>query len=333
MIHLLSISERISLIVGYFILFRIVYRFVILLYRFTRYKTDWNEWGPSPSPPPSSNGTSEVRWAIITGCTDGIGKEFAIQLASKGFNIALLSRNGDKLLETAKLVEKFGVQSDCFTIDFAKATPKQFEDIGNWLKGKNIGVLVNNVGASYKFPQYLEEVPLETIETLTALNISTSVAMIRLVVPGMRSIFSSSKKRSLIVNMGSVSFLGAPLLGHYAGSKAYITSLSQSLSEDYSSLGIDVMVLNPAMIATKMSSIRTGSLLFPSPERYVKSALNAMGDKSMSGQAGYWVHDIGYFLLNNVIPLWMVQPLILKFHKSLRSRGFKKAAEREQAPK
>ena len=36
-------------------------------------------------------------WVVITGATDGIGKEFAVQLAKKGFNILLVSRSKDKL--------------------------------------------------------------------------------------------------------------------------------------------------------------------------------------------------------------------------------------------
>ena len=43
-------------------------------------------------------------WAVVTGSTDGIGKAFAMELASRGFNIVLISRNIDKLNSTAKEV-------------------------------------------------------------------------------------------------------------------------------------------------------------------------------------------------------------------------------------
>lgn len=36
-------------------------------------------------------------WAVVTGATDGIGFGFCEELASLGFNICLISRNGDKL--------------------------------------------------------------------------------------------------------------------------------------------------------------------------------------------------------------------------------------------
>jgi 17beta-estradiol 17-dehydrogenase / very-long-chain 3-oxoacyl-CoA reductase len=43
-------------------------------------------------------------WAVVTGCTDGIGKAFALELASRGFNLVLISRNIDKLNGTSKEV-------------------------------------------------------------------------------------------------------------------------------------------------------------------------------------------------------------------------------------
>ncbi|KAJ1821646.1 hypothetical protein LPJ60_002489, partial [Coemansia sp. RSA 2675] len=44
-----------------------------------------------------SYGAGKGYWAVVTGCTDGIGKEMALQLADKGFNIILLSRTPAKL--------------------------------------------------------------------------------------------------------------------------------------------------------------------------------------------------------------------------------------------
>ena len=41
-------------------------------------------------------------WAVVTGCTEGIGKGLAIELASRGFNLVLISRNITKLDAVAK---------------------------------------------------------------------------------------------------------------------------------------------------------------------------------------------------------------------------------------
>lgn len=58
---------------------------------------------------------------VITGATDGIGKEFALQLAKAGFNILLVSRNEDKLrvvageigLSCSSIISLFSIHSFC----------------------------------------------------------------------------------------------------------------------------------------------------------------------------------------------------------------------------
>ena len=58
-------------------------------------------------------------WAVVTGCTDGIGKAYAEALAKKGLNIVLISRTLEKLQEQAKFIEeKYNVQTKVIAADF-----------------------------------------------------------------------------------------------------------------------------------------------------------------------------------------------------------------------
>lgn len=58
-------------------------------------------------------------WAVVTGCTDGIGKAYAENLARKGLNIVLISRTLEKLQEQAKSIEeKFKVETKVISADF-----------------------------------------------------------------------------------------------------------------------------------------------------------------------------------------------------------------------
>ena len=45
----------------------------------------------------SGKKTATLNWAAVSGASDGIGKEFALQLANKGFNVLLIGRNQEKL--------------------------------------------------------------------------------------------------------------------------------------------------------------------------------------------------------------------------------------------
>jgi 17beta-estradiol 17-dehydrogenase / very-long-chain 3-oxoacyl-CoA reductase len=58
-------------------------------------------------------------WAVVTGCTDGIGKAYAEKLAKKGLNIVLLSRSLDKLNELSTFItDKYKVKTKVIAVDF-----------------------------------------------------------------------------------------------------------------------------------------------------------------------------------------------------------------------
>lgn len=50
----------------------------------------------------------QPKWSytVITGSTDGIGREYAKQLANRGINIVLISRTKSKLIEVANEIGK-----------------------------------------------------------------------------------------------------------------------------------------------------------------------------------------------------------------------------------
>lgn len=60
-------------------------------------------------------------WAIVAGCTEGIGKAFSELLASKGMNIVCISRKYEKTkLFAEKLSTDFNVQTMSLSVDFTK---------------------------------------------------------------------------------------------------------------------------------------------------------------------------------------------------------------------
>lgn len=58
------------------------------------------------------------RWAIVTGSTDGIGKQFAMELARKGLNICLIARTESKLINIASEIGEIRINFKPFVIDF-----------------------------------------------------------------------------------------------------------------------------------------------------------------------------------------------------------------------
>lgn len=99
-------------------------------------------------------------YAIVTGASDGIGKEFAIELANKGFNLVVLARTKSKLDSLAS--EVMQKNKECKVVvhpfDFAKATEQDWNSLQDVILQLPCTVLVNNVGMNHSIPTpFLEE--------------------------------------------------------------------------------------------------------------------------------------------------------------------------------
>lgn len=112
-------------------------------------------------------GANKGAWAVVTGASDGIGKEFASQLGKAGFNVALVARNKEVLTQNAKEIgkrrssvcenmllthgaeEKFKVQTIVHTIDFASAAEAEFDKFAAEIGALEVGVLGNSYLSTY----------------------------------------------------------------------------------------------------------------------------------------------------------------------------------------
>ena len=100
------------------------------------------------------------RTCLITGATDGIGKEAAIELAKKGCNLILIGRNkekGEKVVEEIRKVAENHVDIDYFVADLMlmKEVSRVADEVSR--KYPKIDVLLNNVGAYFAFRDVTEE--------------------------------------------------------------------------------------------------------------------------------------------------------------------------------
>ncbi|XP_073434657.1 very-long-chain 3-oxoacyl-CoA reductase [Dendrobates tinctorius] len=261
------------------------------------------------------------KWAVVTGATDGIGKAYAEELARRGMCIVLISRTQEKLVEVAKSIrEKFKVDLKVIAVDFGNPAGI-YDRIEAGLKGLEIGVLVNNVGISYEYPEYFLDIPdLDNfLDKLITVNITSVCKMTRLVLPGMLE-----RSKGVILNISSASGMyPVPLLTVYSATKAFVDLFSRGLHAEYKSKGVTVQSVLPFYVATKMSGIRKPTWDKPSPEDYVRSALSTVGLQSRTN--GYLPHAILGWVTGSLLPASLSTKFAMYMNKGLRARFLKRA--------
>lgn len=149
------------------------------------------------------------------GATDGIGRAYAEELASRGLNIVLISRNQEKLQTVARdIADAYRVETDVIVADFSSGR-EIYDRIREALKDRDIGILVNNVGVFYPYPQYFTQVSEDTLWDIVNVNIAAASLLVRIVLPGM-----VERKKGAVVTISSGSCCKpTPQLAAFSASK------------------------------------------------------------------------------------------------------------------
>ena len=189
----------------------------------------------------------EVRIALITGASRGIGRACAQTLALAGYKVVLAARTLDQLEETAQLTRASGSEtfvvemdlanSESITAAIAKAT-KEF--------GK-IDILVNNAGVTKD--GLAVRMKKADWENVINTNLSGSFYVTQQVLQGMMR-----ERWGRIVNISSVvGEKGNPGQANYVASKAGLIGLTKSLAMELGSRSITVNAVAPGFISTEMT--------------------------------------------------------------------------------
>ena len=191
--------------------------------------------------------------ALVTGASSGIGEVLAGYFAEGGFDVILVARSADKLRALATELEtSHGISVHVAAADLAK--PNAAVNLQTLLKRKKLqpDVLVNCAGVLSQGA--FKAMDATTHQQIIDLNISGLTAMISAFLPGMLALAEQGRP-CRILNVASIAaFQPIPMLATYAASKAYVLSLTESLSEELKGSGVTVTALCPGVTATTMLS-------------------------------------------------------------------------------
>ncbi|MDF9824713.1 3-oxoacyl-[acyl-carrier protein] reductase [Breznakia sp. PF5-3] len=188
--------------------------------------------------------------ALITGASQGIGKEIAIMMAKEGYDIVINYIGDDtNAKEVSELCETYGVKTLCVMADVTDfdAVGKMFEETLSTF-GK-IDVLVNNSGITKD--TLLLRMSEADFDAVIDVNLKGTFNCIKHAAKPMMKQRSGS-----IISMASViGLIGNVGQANYAASKAGIIGLTKSVARELAPRGIRANAIAPGFISTKMTDV------------------------------------------------------------------------------
>ena len=251
----------------------------------------------------------ENNFAIVTGASQGLGKEMAIELARKKRNVLLVALPGEGLPELCNYLKtEFAVEVDYFETDLTE-NDAVFE-VASWaLSNYKIDVLINNagIGGSLSF----ESASINYIENIILLNVRALSLLTRLILPELKN-----HEKAWILNVASMaSFSPIAYKTVYPASKAFVYSFSRGLYEELKDTGVFVSVLHPGPIATNPDVVKRikdngffGKLGLISPENLAKIAITQLFKRDTLILPGF-MNKINWLLIK-IVPIWIRLPLV-----------------------
>ena len=222
-------------------------------------------------------------WAVVTGASSGIGKEFARQLAANGLNLVLVARRlsllealGSQLAETSGIQYR-AVGVDLSDEDFLKTVVEATDDL-------DVGLLISNAG-DVRFGEFLS-LDQSTLSKSVHLNV---LSHLRLAQHFGQQLVKRGRGGILLVS-STVATHGAPFMADYAAAKAYLLMLGVALHIEFQQRGLHMTVLLPG--STDTEGVAAAGLDLPMKPMSVKQcvaeglvALNANRATHIAGRS------------------------------------------------
>jgi short-subunit dehydrogenase len=216
-------------------------------------------------------------WALVTGASAGIGMAYCEALAKQGINLVMIARREAQLRDSAHaLVRSFGIKVKTLALDLSdegacNRIAREISDLDLGLAILNAGTVVTGEFTRVDSDQH---------QKLIELNVAATTRMAHY----FAARFAERKRGAMVIVASLFAFQGVPMFSTYCASKAYLLTLGEGLSVELKPLGVDVLVVSPGPIKTKMLD-STGidfskmPIIQHEPEMVARSSLRDLGKK------------------------------------------------------
>lgn len=211
--------------------------------------------------------------ALITGASSGIGRDMAKELAKRGYNLILVSRDNNKLEEVSEEIrDAYNVKTQIIQKDLS--IKENCIDLYNEVKNEKIDILINNAG--FGVHGNLVDTELEKEINMLETNIVAVHILMKLFLKDM-----IKRNSGQILNVSSMAaFSPGPLMAGYYSSKAYVYRLSECVKTELKMIksNVKISVLCPGPVRTNFNKIANVNFAAPSlsSDSVAKYAINKM---------------------------------------------------------
>lgn len=188
------------------------------------------------------------RIILVTGASDGIGKEAALTYARHGASLILLGRNEEKLRQVAQQVNSEGQAAQWLILDMSICTPEACQQLASEIATTtpHLDGVLHNAGLLGDICPMSEQDPAVWNEVMQV-NVNATFYLTQALLP----LLLKSDCGSLVFTSSSVGRQGRANWGAYATSKFATEGMMQVLAEEYQSR-LRVNCINPGGTRTSM---------------------------------------------------------------------------------
>ncbi|GFM27920.1 SDR family NAD(P)-dependent oxidoreductase [Novosphingobium sp. PY1] len=191
-----------------------------------------------------------MKTVLVTGATSGIGEACACAFVKAGWRVVATGRRAERLEALASDLGAdkvhpcvFDVRDEAARDAALAALPEDFAQID---------CLVNNAGLALG-TQPAQKSDLAEWKTMIETNVTSLVSLTHKLLPAL------IERKAAIVNLSSVAATYPYTGGNvYGGTKAFVRQFSLGLRSDLSGTGVRVTSIEPGMVETEFTVIRTG---------------------------------------------------------------------------